>query len=250
MRMTKRGFDLSAAISLVPFHGFSSTIKPFDVALANLLSHQVLDLILSFPLLEDLIMVTDRKVVTDNGNGSDGLSTAIQPLSSPPSTGSLVLHLGREMEPVAHRLSSLPGGIHFWKLELAWHHKEDLSSTMALVKECSHTLESLHIICNFFGTPPDTRVRTNNLVSSLASSSINLSKAKKLKDVVFLGSCSSVQWVITALHTITPNHRSFKQITLSTPSIPCVDRADPANVRRAVGERICGEWLELDHLLV
>ena len=133
--------------SLFPFHGLSPAIKSLRVTSITLPSSHVFDVILSFPLLEDLaVIIPDTSI--DDGDGSNGLSTAVLSPSSPSFAGSLELSVEGGMRPIACRLLSLPGGIHFRELILAWHRKEDLVLTMALVEECSHTLESLDIACN------------------------------------------------------------------------------------------------------
>ena len=141
---TSRG----SAISLVPFHGFSPIIKSLRIAFTALSSSQMFALMLSFPLLEDLTAITYYKT---EDNTLDELSNAVQPPNPPTFTGSLGLSL-RGMEPIVHRLLSLPGGIHFRKLDLMWSHEEDTSSVVALVEKCSHTLESLDITRDLFGT--------------------------------------------------------------------------------------------------
>ena len=136
----------SMPISLLSFHGFSAAIRSLRVSICAVTSSQVFDLILSFPLLEDLD-VAIRNSPIDNG---DGLSTIIQS-SNPPMTGSLTLFRLGGIGSIARRLLSLSGGIHFRKLALKWCREEDVSLTMALVEKCSHTLESLEIGCNYFG---------------------------------------------------------------------------------------------------
>ena len=79
-------------------------------------SSQIFDLILSFPLLEDLTVITSE-ALADNTDGPDGLPTAVYPSTSP-MTGSLTLFQQRGMKPLAPWLLSLPGGIHFKKLTL------------------------------------------------------------------------------------------------------------------------------------
>jgi hypothetical protein len=100
----------------------------------------------------------------------------------------------------------------------------DLSLTMALVDECSHTLESLDITCTLLGQSDLVRVCTDNLLLFLDGSepaSIDLSKATKLKDVVFQPKSWSVEWITTALRTITPKHRDLRQISIHDPcSVP------------------------------
>ena len=135
------------ADGFAPFQGFSSTIKSLRMDFLYLPSPQSSDLILSFPLLEDLIVFVYGEVVTHEGDGSDEPSTIIQrqPSSSPSFAGSLELSLEGGMKPIACRLLSLPGGIHFRRLTLDWRHEEDRMLATALVEECSHTLESLDI---------------------------------------------------------------------------------------------------------
>ena len=136
-----------SAISLFPFYGFSSVTKTLRVNLYFLPSSQVFDLALSFPLLEDLD-VTARNMSIDDGDGSHGLPTVVQP-SNPPMTGSLQLFERGGMGSITRRLMSLPGGLHFRQLALKWSREEDVLLTAALVEKCSHTLEYLEIACSF-----------------------------------------------------------------------------------------------------
>ena len=138
------------AAGFIPFHGFSSVIKSLHIYFVHLPSPQCSDLILSFPLLEDLIV--RALVVSLYDNGHYGLPTVAQPSTSPAFTGSLELSLRGGMEPIARRLLSSPGGIRFRKLTLNWRHEEDPLLTMELVEKCSYTLESLEIIYTFYCT--------------------------------------------------------------------------------------------------
>ena len=147
------GFLLGCAAPFLPFHGFSPAVKSLYVNFTILSSSQTFDLIRSFPLLEDLTVITYHKVSTDDGGNSNGVLTAVRPSSSPVFTGFLDLSLRGAMKPIVDRLLSLPGGIHFRKLTLKWFHETDPLSTMALVEGCSHTLESLHWSYHLFGTP-------------------------------------------------------------------------------------------------
>jgi len=138
-------------VSLVPFHGFSRTIKSLRVKSVDLPPSEIFDFILSSPLLEDLAVAGWRTWACDM-DGSDGPPTFVQPSNPPAFTGSLELpSLQRGMQPIASRFLSVPGGIHFRKLTLTWSYGEDLLLIMALVRECSHTLESLNITCNVPG---------------------------------------------------------------------------------------------------
>jgi hypothetical protein len=90
---------------------------------------------------------------------------------------------------------------------------------------------------------------------------IDLSKATKLKDVVF---CCGMRprWVTTTLRTITPDHRNLQQISLETPftlfhsghgPVDLVTfrhgPVDSATFRHRVGDAVGTEWPDLDHLL-
>jgi hypothetical protein len=131
--------------SLVPFHGFSPALKSLHVGFTVVPLPQIFDLILSFPLLEDLTVVTSHDTSMADGDGSDWLLTATQPPAPLRLTGSLELFLQGGMELATRRLLSLPGGIHFRKLTLPWVCEEDLLAITGLVEGCTHTLESLQI---------------------------------------------------------------------------------------------------------
>jgi hypothetical protein len=132
---------------LVPFHGFSPVLKFLRVVILAFPSSQIFNLILSFPLLEDLVVVIHREMSAEE----EEMLSVTQPSSSPRLTGVLHLYLPGGMEPFTRRLTSLPGGIHFRELTLTWFHEKDLSMTTALVEGCSHTLESLDIACRLHG---------------------------------------------------------------------------------------------------
>ena len=150
------------------------------------------------------------------------------------------------MKPIVRRLLSLSGGIHFQELALKWFYGEDPSLTMALLEKCSHTLESLKVACDSPGTSVWHLCLRDDLhlvlvLAESGSTSIDLSKARKLKRLVFLSEEPSAQWIITVLKTITPDHQNLQQISLHVPSLPrnldrTIDRADPANIRSTHGE--------------
>ena len=108
----------------------------------------IFDLILSFPLLEDLTLVTYQVEGADN-NPDGPPDTALPP--TPPMTGSLHIFQGTGIGPFARRLLSLPGDIHFWELALTLVCEEDLLSSTALVEGCSQTIEYLDISCEHLG---------------------------------------------------------------------------------------------------
>jgi hypothetical protein len=136
------------SFSLIPFRGFSP-IKSLRMAFAALPSPWIFNLILLFPLLEDLDVIISHNASVDGGDDSDWPLTENQPSSPPMLSGSLKLYLKGGMKPFTRRLLSLPGGIHFRKLTLTWLREEDLLTVTTLVEECSPTLESLDITCNF-----------------------------------------------------------------------------------------------------
>ena len=132
-------------VTLVPFHGFSPVVKSLHMTFIFNFPPQLFDLILSFPLLEDLT------VNVEIGSSNDELPTAAQLSNLPPFTGSLELRRGGGIKPIARRLLSLPSGIHFRKLALGWFNEEHLTLIMRLVAECLDTLESFDITCNTRG---------------------------------------------------------------------------------------------------
>jgi len=138
------------AISLVPLHGFSPALKSLHVSFTGLPSLRIFNLILSFPLLDDLTVATYG---TPINTVPDGWVTIAQPSSPPTFSGTLRLFLKVGMGTITRQLLSLPGGIHFRKLDLIWSHEEDPSSASALVGRCSRTLEYLNITCNTLGMP-------------------------------------------------------------------------------------------------
>jgi hypothetical protein len=147
-------FDLNESPTpLVLFHGFSPALKTLDVIVRALPSSQIFNLVLSFPLLEDLMVIVHREMLLDQEDDSeeDGISSVTRPSSPPRLTGSLRLHLERMMEPFTRRLLSIPSGIHFQNLTLTLLCEDDFLTTMALVEVCSHTLESLDITCRLRG---------------------------------------------------------------------------------------------------
>jgi len=142
-----RGWEVAFAV----FHGFSPVIKSIRMNASFLPFRHLFDLVLSFPLLEDLGMSDCYDVPIDNDGDSDGLSTTAQALSLPTFTGSLDLHLDEGMGPVVRWLLTPPGGIHFRKLALLWSCEEEVSLTMALMEKCSRTIESIYVCCGLGG---------------------------------------------------------------------------------------------------
>jgi hypothetical protein len=145
LRVESRALFANGSFSLAPFHGLSPAAKSLRIIIPSLPPPQIINLVLSFPLLEDLAVTTSFRMSTDNDDGSDKVLTTVQPSSLPKFTGSLELYLMGGMKRVTGRLLSLPGGIHFQKLALTCFHEADRLAAMALVEGCSHALESLKI---------------------------------------------------------------------------------------------------------
>ena len=144
-------FTDESATFLIPFHGFSPSLKSLHMSFTSLPASRTFDLILSFPLLEDL-KVTAYFASVDNDHDPDILRLppirVVQPSANPPRlTGSLELLLSGRAELFAHWLCLLTNGIHFRKLTTTWNHGRDLSVTAALVERCSHTLEAIQVTC-------------------------------------------------------------------------------------------------------
>jgi hypothetical protein len=128
--------------SLTPFYGLSPTLRSLRLTTTPV---EVLDLICSFPLLEDLTLVC-------LGREDDGWST---PSTSPKLTGFLDLRSFGEIRHTARRLLDLPDGLHFTKITVECY-TEDVGSIMDLVSRCSDTLESLSISYYTPGSLPST----------------------------------------------------------------------------------------------
>jgi hypothetical protein len=143
------GFNKSAT-PLFPLHGFSPVIKSLRVYIPGIPPSQIFNLILSFPLLEDLAVIIHCGMSIDNE--VDEMPTAAPPPTPSTFTGSLELSLQRGMKVITRRLLSLQSGIHFRRLTLTCFSGEDLLSATALVEGCSHTLESLDINSDLRGT--------------------------------------------------------------------------------------------------
>jgi hypothetical protein len=98
--------------------------------------------------------------------------------------------------------------------------------------------------------PVGTFVRTDSSLltpDEWSSASIDLSKATKLKDVEFRSSSWSVESIVVALQTITPEHRYLQQILVLATRHSAMTGA---SVRQAIGEEDLAQLLDLDRLLV
>jgi len=235
-------------VSLAPFHKFSPTLNSLRVGPALFPFLGIFDLVCSFPLLEDLNLAghTDPWF---NDEDPDAPQIVI-PSTSPVFTGSLDLHVRGGAGRTARQLLELPNGLHFQRFALSWDHKTDLWWIAELVVRCSHSLETLDVTHTFRRTFIRIRVRADNSISFLVGSvpgSFNLSKATKLRDLVFRPESQSVEWITMALQTITPEHQDLRHISIYVPYY--LTNSGP-DIGELLGEATFREWLDLDRLLV
>ena len=78
---------------------------------------------------------------------------------------------------------------------------------------------------------------------------MDLSKATKLKDVVFRPGMRRVEWVVKALQTITPKSQDLRQLIIDIPHDYTLSGLGD-NDEEAVGEPVHGQWPDLDRLLI
>ena len=149
-RLEVWGNDWSSSgseVSLVPFHNFSPVLKSLEVVSTTIPRSQIIDLVCSLPLLEDLCVVDDGVGGGDRDPGPALEPSTSPPSNSPPLTGILELYPLYGMEPTTRQLLGLPNGLHFRKLVWTWCLDEDIRWMTALVAECSDTLECIDIEC-------------------------------------------------------------------------------------------------------
>jgi hypothetical protein len=126
--------------SLVQLHGFSSALKSLHIIHSSIHLSQAIDLVCSFPLLEDLgFHFTRCPPYTEGWNA---------PSTSPKLTGTL--HLNDKIFCAVRGLLGLAGGLHFAKIAIRCS-VGHADSTMGLVTGCSDTLESISIRYLFSG---------------------------------------------------------------------------------------------------
>jgi len=144
---THGAFFDELAVNLVPFHGLSPFIKSLRVGFVLLPSSRIFNLVLSFPVLEDLTLI-GGDIPRHNNDGPGRLPTVVEPSNLPAFTGPLELPLEGGTRPTTSQLSSLLGGLHLRKFTSTWYREGDLLLTMKLVEEFSYTLESLDFTCS------------------------------------------------------------------------------------------------------
>ena len=79
--------------------------------------------------------------------------------------------------------------------------------------------------------------------------STNLSKAKKLRELVFHPDENNIIWVATTLKTITSEHRDLRKVLIRFHGLPNFnDRQTDA--RMVVGDRLYSHWMVVDRTLI
>ena len=122
---------------LATFHGFSHTVKSLRLASTSL---EVFDLVYSFPLLEDLALVS----LLYNGGDTVGQRASSTSPTSPKLTGSLELKEIWGIQALTRKLLDLPDGLRFTRITVSCP-EGNYEPVMDLVSRCSETLESLVI---------------------------------------------------------------------------------------------------------
>ena len=232
-------------VSLVPLFGFSPILKSLRVSSAVPQGPQLFDLVLSFPLLEDLTLICRDPSLNDGDEPH--IPRVDVPAPSPPFTGSLRLLQFRGLGATVRQLLDLPSGLHFQNLGFLWLREEDVWWTMELVARCSQTLEFLDVAYHLPRKPVFLLSWTRSSTSfadNSSSTSVDLSKATKLELLCFRPGSLDVEWITTALETITPEHRNLQQVF-----VYCDTTLGP-QIRENIVERNHEQWSDLDHLLV
>ena len=137
-------------VSLIPLRGLSPVLRSLHLTFTSLSDSEIFNLVCSFPLLEDLVLVSRTRRRNDPGWNT--------PSTSPRLTGSLELRLIEGIRSITYRLLDLQNGLHFTKIAVPWISEGDVPATMHLVSRCSSTLESLDIANHLFGVLPSAIV--------------------------------------------------------------------------------------------
>ena len=123
---------------------------------------------------------------------------------------------------------------------------------MALVEGCSRTLESLDIARHMRGTSvrhPHPQGSLLKISEKPISTSLNLSNATKLRDVVFRPVSMRVEWITLALQTVGHEHQDLRQFFIRFhPSLNSTPFGQ--DIRQCMGEGVLEESLDLDRILV
>ena len=201
--------------------------------------NDVLGLVYSFPLLDDLLL-TGMPLAPD---------AKFIPLTSPTFSGSLCLAVFLEMRTMVDHLLTLPGGIHFRELILPWICDKDMPSMMDLIYVCSGSLEILQVLNHTKRTFAFVSIGLlwlTLLVEGTTLHPLDLSFAVYLKSIVFrCGAANlSVDWITAAVESIKSSH--LKEITLYMPG----DITTRENAETQLSTAVYAQWMALDGVLV
>ena len=141
-------WDTARGTTLIPLHELSPSLKSLQISRRSIPSPKVLDLICSFPLLEDLQLHSlGTEKDTDHW---------VVPSASPKFAG--YLHLTGKNHFIARRLLDFPDGLHFSKV-LVRCYIGDAESASGLVAKCSNTLETLFV--EYYHYPSSVSISTS-----------------------------------------------------------------------------------------
>ncbi|KAF9780898.1 hypothetical protein BJ322DRAFT_1213540 [Thelephora terrestris] len=224
----------SRGVSLTQLHGFTLTLKSLHLTRVCATVSEIITLICSVPLLEDLSLSSKARDIRADGPWAT-------PLVPPKLTGSLLLH--GESRSIARGLSELLDGPHFSTIGVRCNAEDIDSETITdLVSKCSESLETLYLgyytlsvsflalqLINFLPSRVD--------LDYVEPPAVDLSNATKLKHLEFQWRGPDIQWITTAIQTA--QFKTLLQITIFMSSIR------PISPRR----KFLG-WHELDHLMV
>ena len=232
-------------LSFPLFHGFARNLKTLYVRFIEFSCPELFNFIYSFPLLENLSLHSER-VLEDDENDFHNLKT------SPLLTGSLKLVSFGGLGSAPRYLLSLPNGLRFRELMFSLIQEDDLRWIKELVLGCSDTLECLDVKYKWSGTYNfwfHSGGVVNHLRFAGTPDPIDLSKATKLKFLIFRLRTLGCRRVLAMLETITAEHRDLRQVSIHLP-YKRIPRGNAAYFRFYLGSDLYEKWLELDRLLV
>ena len=219
---------------LARLHGLSPNLKTLDLIQGSTPVAEILDLVCSFPLLNDLSM--------NSMSPDSNIGRWIPPATSPKLGGSL--RLCEWDRSIAQGLLYFPDGLHFSKVSLGGQVETmDLGVINELLLKCSDTMKSLCVSYLPTGAFFLSSLLVNTLPCSVRAATpqaplpINLSEAAKLKELELRWDGQDVRWITETLQTA--NSEVLHRITIFFYFAPFVPTRQTLR-----------EWHELDHLLV
>jgi len=129
------GYELA---SLARLRGLFPVLRSLYLSFISPQDSEIFGFVCSFPLLEDLTLVSKGRLHT--------VSEWNPPPTSPRLTGSLKLKtMFKGIQSITRRLLDLPDGIRFTAITVQWFSEQDVKSTVDLASRCADTLQSLDI---------------------------------------------------------------------------------------------------------